>query len=327
MADIEPTVGAAQVELVSRRVVVPSWALSLVAHAALLVGFAALTFATVPPRPESEFTVGIVLKHDTADGPVFQSDTKTYDTKREPTAQQPQFVPDTAPNALTEALPKLPEFDVSTIGLTGSMLSGAGDLLSIPDGGGQGSGITAPTQFFGAPVWGSKFVFAIDCSGSMSAKDGLGAAKSELLASLAKLPPTVQFQVIFYNLKCRTMPLGAGKLIYATEQNKRATRKHLDTVMPDGGTEHLAPIRMAVDLGADVIFFLTDADNLSVREVSQLTEYNQQKAKACIHTIEFGVGPDLSERTPLRDLAEQNQGTHRYVDLNALGQPPPPVKK
>jgi hypothetical protein len=320
---VEPTADPAHVEAVSRRVVAPSWVLSIVAHAALLIGFAALTFATVPPRPEAEFTVGIVLKHDTPDGTVFQSDTKTYETKPEPTAETPPFVPESPPKALADALPKLPEFDVSTIGVAGSMLSGAGDLLTIPEAGGPASGITAPTQFFGAQVWGSKFIFAIDCSGSMSAKDGLGAAKRELLTSLDKLPPTVQFQIIFYNLRCSTMPLGGGKLIYATEQNKRATRKHLDTVMPDGGTEHAPPIRMAVDLGADVVFFLTDADQLTARDVTQLTEYNKQKAKASIHTIEFGIGPDLNERTPLRDLADQNRGSYRYVDLNALGQASP----
>lgn len=296
----------------------PTWVLSIMAHGCLLVSFAMLTWTTAPPRAEREFTVGIVVKHETPDGPTFESETEKFESNVAP-EKSPQFVPDALPNAAVQATASLPEIDMSAIGVGGSMLSGSSNLLSIPDGGVGASGISARTQFFGATVWGSKFVYAIDCSASMSTKSALDAAKREFLESLAKLPPTVQFQAVFYNLRMSMLPIDGGrKLLYATEQTKRLARRHLDTVVPDGGTEHKPPLRAAIDLGADVIFFLTDADAMSPADVAEVTAYNQQRAKATIHAIEFGIGPDLNEKTLLRDLATQNQGTYRYVDLSSL---------
>jgi hypothetical protein len=74
---------------------------------------------------------------------------------------------------------------------------------------------------------------------------------------------------------------------------------------------------MAISLGPDVIFFLTDADDMKARDVREVTELNKDRAR--IHTIEFGIGPEIAGETTLRDLAQANGGTYRYIDVDKLG--------
>ena len=90
----------------------------------------------------------------------------------------------------------------------------------------------------------------------------LASAKSELLASLAELGDTQQFQIIFYNEKPTRMNLGRsfGGLVLADEQAKRLAERFVKGIVADGGTQHEAALEMALKLAPDVIFFLTDAD-------------------------------------------------------------------
>jgi hypothetical protein len=170
------------------------------------------------------------------------------------------------------------------------------------------------TQFFGAQVRGTKFVYVIDRSGSMSQHDRIGAAKRELMASLGTLPPDTQFQVIFYNLEPRALVQpGAVKLHYATDNNRALVARELESLAPDGGTMHLPALKMALAMQPDVVFFLTDAHDLRVHDVQEATTLNHGLTK--IHTIEFGIGADEQQENQLRELAKQNGGSYRYIDV------------
>lgn len=243
------------------------------------------------------------------------------------------FIPDKPPIALADSLPKPPDVDLSKIGLSGSVFSSSGGMLATPggEGGGRGgsgggggaaSGFGAgagTTQFFGAFVSGNKFVYVIDRSGSMSERNKMESAKRELLDSVAQLAPEAQFQVIFYNLRVDVLSISAGakRLVYATDANKAVVRRKLGEIIPEGGTEHLPALKAALGLNPDVIFFLTDADDLREREVKDATDLN--KGRAQIHTIEFGTGAESERPNTLRKLAEQNRGTYRYVDTGKSG--------
>ena len=293
----------------------PAWLVSILAHFGLFAVLATLTWTVTQKAPEREFSVGIMVKKDTPDGQLFESQDNTYQTRTD-SATENKFVPDAAPPEVTQLLPQLPKIELSTIGLSGSMLPGTGDKLVVPDAAAQG-GMTA-TTFIGVQAWGRKFVYVIDRSGSMSQRDRLGVAKRDLMASLAKLPPEAQFQVIFYNLRPEMVPVGGSvkRLLYATDTNKARVSGYLDTVIADGGTEHVPALKMALGLGPDVIFFLTDAEDMSARDVKEITGLNRDRAR--IHTIEFGTGPDVGESNTLRELASANGGSYRYVDANRL---------
>lgn len=295
----------------------PSWLISILVHAGLIGGLTTITWTVTQKLPEQPFTVGIMLKKDSPQGQVFESQDTTY-TARESSATDPvKFLPDSEPSAVAQSLPKLPEVDLSSIGLSGSLLSGTGEMLSVPDPG-TSVGAMANLQFFSAPVWGSRFVFVIDRSGSMSTRDRLGAAKRELMGSLIKLPPETQFQIIFYNFKPELMRAGGNvsKLVYATDGNKTLATRFMNSIAPDGGTEHLPALKMALAMNPDVIFFLTDADDLKASHVKEVTDLNKDRAR--IHTIEFGVGAEVDRANQLRELANLNGGTYYYIDAARL---------
>jgi hypothetical protein len=254
-----------------------------------------------------------------------------------------QFLSESLPPAVLDSLPKDLDVKLPSAELVGSIIGGGGGLIGGSDdaqdpgnGGRGGGGGTGPsglgsgwstTEFMQVRGAGTKFVYVIDRSGSMIHHDRIGAVKRELLASLAQLSPEVQFQVIFYNLRPDVMPIGGKthKLVYATEANKAAASRFLDTIIADGGTEHFPALKTALGMGPDLIYFLTDADDLKERDVREVTELN--RGRATIHTIEFAIGPERDAENMLRILAQQNRGTYRYIDVGKLGTVTPSAQK
>ena len=76
-------------------------------------------------------------------------------------------------------------------------------------------------------------------------------------------------------------------------------------------------LTMALRMNPDVVFFLTDADEprLSTSELQRIRARNRGTS---INTIEFGSGPSSGRYTFLRQLADENQGKHAYVDVTSL---------
>jgi hypothetical protein len=248
----------------------------------------------------------------------MQSSDATFEPREDPETHALKYLVSAEPSAVANSLPKLLDVHLPAIGLSGSNISSS-DLLTIPDSG-SSIGAAVNTQFFGTQVWGSKFVYVIDRSGSMTHRDRIGAAKRELLASLAKLPPDAQFQVIFYNtdpmLILESTP---PKLHFATDHNKLRASRGIEALISEGGTEHLRALQLALTLQSDVVFFLTDADDLRPQDVATATELNKDGAK--IHTIEFGLGAAVDQQNQLRELANQNGGSYRYIDAANLNRP------
>ncbi|MEX0677741.1 MAG: hypothetical protein WD063_11735 [Pirellulales bacterium] len=185
-------------------------------------------------------------------------------------------------------------------------------------------GGSARTGVFGVEGEGNKFVYVFDRSGSMDGHGGapLIAAKSELIASLADLGQTHQFQIIFYNEQPRIFnPAGrAGRLVFGNEQNKNLARRFVGSITASGATRHLEALEMAVRLGPDVIFFLTDADEprMTPQELAHIAQMNQGTS---INAIEFGYGAQRNTDSFLVTLARQNGGQHVYIDVSQLGPP------
>src|SRR5271166_3498315 len=219
------------------------------------------------------------------------------------TAQQPA-------EALQRALPGPQTTGVGLIPDSG--LGGGGG-----SGGGIGRGIGPGTEFFGAREHGHSFAYVIDCSGSMGFRNSLEVAKRELLASLNQLPPDARFSVIFYNLRARVFadPSGQQGLMPATTANKVRVQGQLQTVAPDGGTDHMVALRTALGLKPEVIFFLTDADLMTNNDVNAILAEAQGSR---IQAVEFGRGTDLGMQTPLRRLATTTGGTYRYIDVTGF---------
>ena len=56
----------------------PSWTISLLLHGAVLGCLATVTWKVHRSEPDREFSVGIVLKQDTPDGQMFETQDRNY---------------------------------------------------------------------------------------------------------------------------------------------------------------------------------------------------------------------------------------------------------
>jgi hypothetical protein len=179
----------------------------------------------------------------------------------------------------------------------------------------------ATVTVFGAVGEGSRFVYLFDRSTSMTGAP-LAAAKQQLIASLDALSRIHQFQVIFFNDQVQAWDLtgGQNRVPFASDANKQLAAQFVRSVTAAGGTDRLTPLRRALDMNVDVVFFLTDADDaMPSYDVADVIERAQSTGTA-IACIEFGDGPQPRERQNfLTRLAAETGGDYVYVDVTKLG--------
>ncbi|MFT5302513.1 MAG: hypothetical protein ACI87E_001866 [Mariniblastus sp.] len=199
-------------------------------------------------------------------------------------------------------------------GLTGA--SGAGF-----DGDGMGGKRGPKANFFGVKSYGTKFVFVIDCSGSMTGPRWNRAAK-ELNQAVDKLEDGQEFLVLLYNSQTQVMlnaNLRSAVLLPASNGNKRQFRYWLDRQVTNGGTYPAKAMYVALELKPDAIFLLSDGE-LQDATVSLLKEWNAEspdgdnyepRSVIPINTISLG-GQGQGQRV-MRAIASQNNGVFEWA--------------
>lgn len=178
----------------------------------------------------------------------------------------------------------------------------------------------AATAFFQLSARGRSVVYVLDRSVSMGLNGALTAVKRELLSSLEQLPSEARFQVIFYNRQTEPLVLDhSADMVPASASTKRQVEMHLEKLLAEGGTDHVAALRRALSLRPDVIFFLTDADDLKIEHVRTVSMLN--RGRSVIHAIEIGDSvhgkgdSGVGGSNPLRRLAQENGGDYRAVTV------------
>jgi hypothetical protein len=189
---------------------------------------------------------------------------------------------------------------------------------SLPAGGtGAGSGKgndLGTTSFFQIGTQARRVVYVIDHSASMGLNASFARAKRELLASLERLPADAYFQVIVYNRSSELLSLGSGSsLAAASPESKRRAADTLERLQPEGGTDYIPALKRALALQPDVIFFLTDGDDLRLDQIQAITQIN--RGRAVIHTVELSGPRSAQGASRLEVLARANQGRYRFVPL------------
>jgi Mg-chelatase subunit ChlD len=160
-------------------------------------------------------------------------------------------------------------------------------------------------NFYGIEAEGSKFVFVVDMSGSMSGKR-FRRARTELCQTLEHLAPTQTFFVILFNDLPSLMPsLG---LAAVSPSNLQLVDAWLKQVECQGGTDPLPALLMALAMKPDAVFLLSDGkfDRELARAVSQL----ELRDRIPVHTIGF---VSRKGEPMLRAISEISGGTYRYV--------------
>ena len=194
-----------------------------------------------------------------------------------------------------------------------STIQNPGGSENAAETSGQGSGRGTKAVFASVKDEARSYAYVIDSSGSMREPGYLAWAKQELLQSLSRLPQNATFAVIFYNAEQHMITQG---LELVTPENVERLRLNLDKIEADGSTRPRPAIEAALALGPEVLFLLTDGQDLSLTDVERLQD---RISRSRIHTLELGGRPwngQGSERA-LEKLARITGGTYHHIDVRS----------
>jgi hypothetical protein len=136
------------------------------------------------------------------------------------------------------------------------------------------------------------------------------AAREELHASLERLPADALFQIVVYNRGAEVLRIGGRtELVAATPANKQQAVALVDALAAEGGTNHANAFQCALPLHPDVIFFLTDAADMTAQQIQDITLRN--RGRTAIHTIELNPARRTTTDQPLALLAQANGGSYQ----------------
>jgi hypothetical protein len=176
---------------------------------------------------------------------------------------------------------------------------------------GGGSLTEATGSLFPLPPAAASVVYVLDRSVSMGMDHKLDLACRELLAGLRRLPPSTRFQVIAYNTYAEPLVIiGRTDLLPAEPAIIEQVALALDKLTATGDTDHVKALRRGLMLHPDVLYFVTDADDLTPEQVAFLTRCNQGSS---VHAIEFSRRRNARPDSPLAQLAHGNGGSYRCV--------------
>jgi hypothetical protein len=299
-----------------RRFPLPIWAgrfsdvnsllISALCHLTVLVAMAMVMTAGVTHSPDVSLAMDAT---DVSDLPSHDDAALADAVKVEPPensgALGPDRIFDYAALAASDLGPveALTESYDSEGGTLGTALTGFGD-----SGGGADKAGKASTDFFGISGYGQKFVYVVDCSGSMRENGKFERAVYELLHSIEQLQSDQEYFVIFYNHN--TYPMDEPGLVRATPEQVEKTRRWVVHARPQGGTVPQPALLQALSMKPDAIFFLSDGlfDPGTSRKIGL---HNRATAKRIpIHTIAF-VNRDAEPL--MKTIARRSGGKYRYV--------------
>ncbi len=172
------------------------------------------------------------------------------------------------------------------------------------------SPLASPGGHGSLPVLASarSVVYLLDHSASMGIDGALGAGRREVAASLAALRPGTFFQVIPYNRVAEPLLLGGrtGLVALGPSTYEQAVRA-LAALRPSGSTDHVRALLRGLSLRPDVLFLMTDACDMTLRDVAAVTAFNQRRTT--VYAVELTRRLHPRPDSPLQRLAADNRGT------------------
>lgn len=110
--------------------------------------------------------------------------------------------------------------------------------------------------------------------------------------------------------------LPEGKYVKASRSNVRKTIKQIEETPLSAGTDWRAPLKMAMNMKPDTIYFMTDGaipdsnPTQNRKMIDDLVDYNRSQSRAKINTICMMV---LNAQKELEDLADKTRGEFSLV--------------
>lgn len=163
-------------------------------------------------------------------------------------------------------------------------------------------------SFFGIKTGGKRFVYVVDCSGSMAQNKRFLRCQTELLRSLTSLTYGQQYLVIYFSSKMDAMP--ENQLVDVRPEQMKKTVAWVMNHGLGGGTQPWDSLKRALVNKPDAVFFLTDGifDPDVVEKVRRIQP--ETKKRIPIHCIAFEdpVGAELMQM-----IANHSGGEFKYV--------------
>ncbi|MBT6450691.1 MAG: prepilin-type N-terminal cleavage/methylation domain-containing protein [Verrucomicrobiales bacterium] len=162
---------------------------------------------------------------------------------------------------------------------------------------------------------GTRYVFILDCSGSMRIDKRLQLAKHALYRTLEKLGPKKEFFIYFYH--GASLPMD-GEPLSATQDNIARIKPWVNAIPAAGGTDPRGALREAFgEKQPDTIWLMTDGifkvgNDLPVRRL--ITDLNKDK-KVRVNTVGFGRKLADMDKS-LAPIASENDGSFEFINSN-----------
>jgi hypothetical protein len=311
----------------SRRTILPSWIVSAVVHAAVLL-IAGLLWQGAPAivADQPDRASGIVLRKFTPQGEYFEDAQETFTADQGDPSSSPQSKPwtklpaEAAPTVdLGGLIPKPPTVGSDALGSEGLGGEGPGVEGDPTKGAGSGFGLREGgklrTSVYGVYGEGNKFLYVFDRSDSMYGAP-LASAKAELIRSLAPLERLDQFGIIFYNHEISVF--NPKRLSFGDDASKASAERYIQSITAAGATKHVPALLHALRLSPDVIFLLTDGESHDDPTRDELKQIRAENSGTQIHVIQFVQGAIHARGGGLVQLARENGGEHKFIDADKL---------
>ena len=216
----------------------------------------------------------------------------------------------TTADASTSPVVTAPEEDLAGVQEQKSSSSAAG--LTVGEDTGSRFAISAPgeTTFFGLRGAGRRFAYVVDCSGSMQGLP-LQRAREELLQSIRKLPPHLEFRIVFFDDFSYTFPQNESRpFLKATPQSIAECEAFIASISGGGGTNVKVAMNEVLTsrVKPDTTFLLTDGQ-FEFDTPTAIQKWNP-RAIVRINTVAF---LDPSGGPLLKQIADENRGDYRFV--------------
>jgi hypothetical protein len=163
-------------------------------------------------------------------------------------------------------------------------------------------------SFFGIRADGRRFVYVVDCSGSM-----VGApyqrAQQELIRSLAALSKSQEFFVILYSDNSYPMyfPKNTQEFVKASDAAIEQVQTWVTNFSHHGGTNPEPALEQALKMKPDAVFFLTDG---AIPDSTPDSVRQANSSNVSVHTIGF---TNRAGESTLQQIADENNGSYLYV--------------
>jgi len=162
---------------------------------------------------------------------------------------------------------------------------------------------------------GTRYVFILDCSGSMRVDKRLQLAKQALYRTLGKLGPKKEFFIYFYY--SASLPMD-GEPLPATQDNIASIKPWANAIPAAGGTDPRGALRDAFGKHQpDTIWLMTDGifkigNDVPVRRL--IGDLNKDKTVR-VNTVGFGRKQADVDKS-LAPIAAENDGSFEFINSN-----------